>query len=78
VKSFSSVEMTNLGVSGVLAPACIEQPWAVYVAGVRVAPMPAVLKQAAAVMTLAGSGTPTTPRNTDFARSGVRTQGPPV
>lgn len=77
MKIFSSVETAQLDVSG-LAAACIERPWAVYAAGVRIAPMPALLKQESAVMTLVGSGTHPTPRSNDFARSGIRAPGPPV
>lgn len=80
MKNINSVATTQVGVSGVLAQACIARPWAAYVAGVRIAPMSVSPKQESAVMTLpvAGSGTHTTPRKDDFARSGIRTQGPPV
>lgn len=80
MKNFSSVETAQVGVVGVLAQACISRPWAVYVAGVRIAPMSVSPKQSAAVMTLpaAGFGTHSTPRTNDFARSGIRTPGPPV
>lgn len=78
--NFSSVEMTELGVAGVLAQACISRSWPAYGAGVRVAPMSVSRKQESAVMTLpvAGFGTHSTLRKDDFARSGIRTPGPPV
>lgn len=76
--NINSVVTTQPGVAGVLAQACIERPWAAYVAGVRIAPMSVSSQQESAVMTLPVAGTHPTSRKDDFARSGIRTPGPPV
>ena len=67
---------THLGVIGVPALGCSARPWAAYVSGVHIAPTSvSVLKQDSAVMALPVD---TTPRKDVFARSGIRTEGPPV
>lgn len=78
----NSVVINQLGVAGVPAPGCTVRPWAaVYVGGastvngVHIAPTSAVLKQDSAVMTPAVDAAP---RKDAFARSGIRTEGPPV
>jgi hypothetical protein len=74
----NSVVMNQLGVAGVPAQGCTVRPWSAYVSGVsgvHVAPISAVLKQDSAVMTPAVDAAP---RKDVFARSGIRTEGPPV
>ena len=75
----NSVVTTQLGVVGVPASGCTVRPWAAYVGGsvhgFRIAPVSAVLKQDSAVMTPAVDASP---RKDAFARSGIRTEGPPV
>ena len=77
----NNVVMNQLGVAGVPAPGCTVRPWAAYVgsagavSGVHIAPVSAVLKQDSAVMTPAVDAAP---RKDVFARSGIRTEGPPV
>jgi hypothetical protein len=75
----SSVVINKLGVAGVPAQGCTVRPWAAYVggvSGVHVAPTSAsVLKQDSAVVTPAVDAAP---RKDVFARSGIRTEGPPV
>ena len=74
----NSIVTTQLGVVGVMAPGCTVRPWAAYVggvSGVHIAPVSAVLKQDSAVTTPAVDAAP---RKDVFARSGIRTEGPPV
>lgn len=77
----NSIANTQLGVVGVMAPGCTVRPWASYVgsartaSGVHIAPVSAVLKQDSAVTTPAVDAAP---RKDVFARSGIRTEGPPV
>ena len=72
---------TELGVIGVPAQGCYARPWSAHVVGgVSIAPKsPLSLEQDSVVMTAAAS----TPRKdakpfSTVARSGIRTQGPPV
>ena len=83
----NSVVINQLGVAGVPAPGCTVRPWAaVYVGGasavngVHIAPTSAVLKQDSAVMTPAVDAAPRKDANpfSTVARSGIRTEGPPV
>jgi hypothetical protein len=68
--------MTQLGVIGVPAQACYVRPWHVIGGGLLVAPTTGLsVKQDSAVMTPA---TDAAPRKDVFARSGIRTEGPPV
>ncbi len=73
----NSVVMTQLGVAGVPAQGCYARPWDAHVlGGVSIAPKSAPsLEQDSVVMTAAVA---IAPRKDDFARSGIRTQGPPV
>jgi hypothetical protein len=80
----NSVVTTQLGVAGVPASGCTVRPWAAYVGGsvhgVRIAPVSAVLKQDSAVMTPAVDAASRKDANpfSTVARSGIRTEGPPV
>lgn len=81
----NNVVINQLGVSGVPAPGCSMRPWAAYVGGpavhgVHIAPVSAVLKQDSAVMTPAVDAAPRKDANpfSTVARSGLRTEGPPV
>ncbi|MBA3745580.1 hypothetical protein [Sporichthya sp.] len=77
----NSVVKAQLGVAGVPAQGCYARPWAHVLGGhvlggVSIAPKSAPsLEQNSVVMTAAVA---TAPRKDDFARSGIRTQGPPV
>ena len=73
----SNFVLAHAGVAGVPAQGCYARPWDAHVlGGVSIAPKPAPsLKQDSVVMTAAVASTP---RTNDFARSGIRTQGPPV
>jgi len=72
-----SVVLTQLGVVGVPAQAIYVRPWSGHVVGgLLVAPKSGlVLKQDSAPMTPAVDANP---RKDAFARSGIRTEGPPV
>lgn len=69
--------MAQLGVAGVPAQGCYARPWASHAVGVvSIAPKASLrLEQKSAPMTPAVDATP---RKDVFARSGIRTQGPPV
>ena len=79
----NSIVMNQLGVVRVPAQGCTVRPWAAYVggvSGVHLAPISAVLKQDSAVMTPAVDAAPRKDANpfSTVARSGIRTEGPPV
>lgn len=79
----NSVVMAQLGVAGVPAQGCYARPWDAHVlGGVSIAPKSSLsVKQDSVVMTAAVAATPRTnanPFKDTVARSGIRTQGPPV
>lgn len=68
---------TQLGVVGVPAQACYVRPWHVIGGGLLVAPTSGLsVKQNSVSMT--APATDAAPRKDVFARSGIRTEGPPV
>jgi hypothetical protein len=75
--STNSVVMNQLGVIGVPAQGCYVRPWPGHVVGgLLVAPTATLsVKQDSVRMTPAVDATP---RKDAFARSGIRTEGPPV
>lgn len=75
----SNVVIAQWSVAGVPALGTVVRPWFAYVGnvrGVHTAPMAvSVLKQTSTATT---PTTAATPRKDVFARSGIRTEGPPV
>jgi hypothetical protein len=78
----NSVVKTLPGVTGVPAQGCYARPWASHAIGVvAIAPKASFrLEQKSVPMTPAVDATPRTKTNPfkDSARSGIRTEGPPV
>jgi hypothetical protein len=76
-RAMRSVVMTQLGVARVPAPVTYVRPWPGHVVGgLLVAPKAELsVKQNSALMTPAVDASP---RKDAFARSGIRTEGPPV
>ena len=72
----TNVELSKTGVVVVPVPGCtVSGPWHSYVGGVKVAAVSVSALKQESVMT---SAVDASPRKDAFARSGIRTEGPPV